>query len=59
MTSSVTMMHVEVRSADVSDRGEKIVGSTAGNSGTNLILLSEDHTGFMPYRIDNHSREVS
>lgn len=58
MTKSVTMLHVEVRSADVSDGGEKIVGSTTGTSGTNLIVLSEDHTGFMPYRIDNHSREV-
>ncbi|XP_051121162.1 uncharacterized protein LOC127244726 [Andrographis paniculata] len=57
ITTGVIMMHVEVRSADVSDGGEKIVGSTIGNSGTNLIILSEDHTGFMPYRIDNHSRE--
>lgn len=53
------MMRVEVRSADVPVGEEKIVGSTSGNSGTNLILLSDDDTGFMPYRIDNHSREVS
>lgn len=26
--------------------------------GTNLILLSDDDTGFMPYRIDNFSKEV-
>ncbi|KAL3650642.1 hypothetical protein CASFOL_007045 [Castilleja foliolosa] len=57
MTGAVNMMRVEVRSADVSVGEEKIVGSTSGNSGTNLILLSVDDTGFMPYRIDNHSRE--
>ncbi|KAL8519790.1 hypothetical protein ACS0TY_010650 [Phlomoides rotata] len=57
MNTGVSMMRVEVRSADVSVEEEKIVGSTSGNSGTNLILLSDDDTGFMPYRIDNHSRE--
>ncbi|KAL3830664.1 hypothetical protein ACJIZ3_019466 [Penstemon smallii] len=57
MTAAVSMVRVEVRSADVSVREEKIVGSTSGNSGTNLILLFDDDTGFMPYRIDNHSRE--
>ncbi|KAL6580643.1 hypothetical protein OROMI_008667 [Orobanche minor] len=57
MTSAVNMMRVEMRSADVSAREGKIVASTSGNSGTNLILLSVDNTGFMPYRIDNHSRE--
>ncbi|XP_057796881.1 intermembrane lipid transfer protein VPS13 isoform X2 [Salvia miltiorrhiza] len=57
MTAAVCMLRVEVRNADVSVGEEKIVGSTTGNSGTNLILLSDDDTGFMPYRIDNHSRE--
>ncbi|XP_042063835.1 uncharacterized protein LOC121807630 isoform X1 [Salvia splendens] len=57
MTAAVYMLRVEVRNADVSVGEEKIVGSTTGNSGTNLILLSDDDTGFMPYRIDNHSRE--
>ncbi|KAH6809791.1 hypothetical protein C2S51_027574 [Perilla frutescens var. frutescens] len=57
MTTAVSMLRVEVRNADVSVGEEKIVGSTTGNSGTNLILLSDDDTGFMPYRIDNHSRE--
>ncbi|EPS68891.1 hypothetical protein M569_05875, partial [Genlisea aurea] len=55
--STVLMVRVEVRSADVTTGDEKIVGSTTGNSGTNLIILSDDNTGFMPYRIDNHSRE--
>lgn len=53
------MIRVEVQNADVSIKGERIVGSSHGNSGTNLILLSDDDTGFMPYRIDNFSKEVS
>lgn len=52
------MIRVEVQNADVSIRDEKIVGSLNGNSGTNLILLSDDDTGYMPYRIDNFSKEV-
>ncbi|KAG8383675.1 hypothetical protein BUALT_Bualt04G0038500 [Buddleja alternifolia] len=59
MSGGVSMMHVEVRSADVSVGEEKIVGSTTANSGTNLILLPHGDTAFMPYRIDNHSREVT
>lgn len=52
------MIRVEVQNADVSMGGEKIVGNIKGNSGTNLILLSDDDTGYMPYRIDNFSMEV-
>ncbi|CAK7357552.1 unnamed protein product [Dovyalis caffra] len=51
------MIRVEVQNANVSNKDEKIIGSLHGNSGTNLILLSEDDTGFMPYRIDNFSKE--
>ncbi|KAF6145935.1 hypothetical protein GIB67_007954 [Kingdonia uniflora] len=54
---SLNMIRVEVQNADVSIRGEKVVGSAHGNSGTNLILLSDDTSGFMPYRIDNFSKE--
>lgn len=57
-SGALTMVRVEVQNADVSTRDEKIVGSSNGNSGTNLILLSDDDTGFMPYRIDNFSKEV-
>ncbi|XP_022855282.1 putative vacuolar protein sorting-associated protein 13D [Olea europaea var. sylvestris] len=57
ISGAINMIRVEVQSADVSIREEKIVGSPHGNSGTNLILLSDDDTGFMPYRIDNMSRE--
>lgn len=52
------MIRVEVQNADISVGDEKIVGSIKGNSGTNLILLSDDDTGYMPYRIDNFSKEV-
>ncbi|XP_031091593.1 uncharacterized protein LOC115996484 isoform X5 [Ipomoea triloba] len=57
VSGAVNMIRVEVQSADFSIRDEKIVGSPRGNSGTNLILLSDDDTGFMPYRIDNFSKE--
>ncbi|CAI9097127.1 OLC1v1033463C2 [Oldenlandia corymbosa var. corymbosa] len=57
ITSTVNMMRVEVQSADVSIEDETVVGNSHGNSGTNLILLSDDDTGFMPYRIDNFSTE--
>jgi hypothetical protein len=54
----LNMIRVEVQNADVSIGDEKIVGSLRGSSGTNLILLSDDDTGYMPYRIDNFSKEV-
>jgi hypothetical protein len=53
-----SMIRVEVQNADISMGDEKIVGNIKGNSGTNLILLSDDDTGYMPYRIDNFSKEV-
>lgn len=58
VSGAVNMIRVEVQNADFSIQEEKIVGSVHGNSGTNLILLSDDDTGFMPYRIDNFSKEV-
>lgn len=58
VSGAVNMIRVEVQNADISIQEEKIVGSVHGNSGTNLILLSDDDTGFMPYRIDNFSKEV-
>ncbi|VFQ74897.1 unnamed protein product [Cuscuta campestris] len=57
VSGAVNMIRVEVQSADFSIRDEKIVGSPQGNSGTNLVLLSDDDTGFMPYRIDNFTKE--
>lgn len=59
VSNSLNMIRVEVQNADVSIEDEKIVGSLHGSSGTNLILLSDDDTGYMPYRVDNFSKEVS
>lgn len=58
VSNALNMIRVEVQNADVSIGDEKIVGSLHGSSGTNLILLSDDDTGYMPYRIDNFSKEV-
>ncbi|KAG2700491.1 hypothetical protein I3760_06G000100 [Carya illinoinensis] len=57
VSNALNMIRVEVQNADVSIGDEKIVGSLHGSSGTNLILLSDDDTGYMPYRIDNFSKE--
>ncbi|KAK9134941.1 hypothetical protein Syun_014271 [Stephania yunnanensis] len=57
VSGAVYMIRVEIQNADVPIKDEKIVGSTIGKSGTLLILLSDDNTGFMPYRIDNFSME--
>ncbi|KAK6918056.1 Vacuolar protein sorting-associated protein 13, DH-like domain [Dillenia turbinata] len=57
VSGALNMVRVEVQNADMSPKDEKLVGSPHGNSGTHLILLSDDNTGFMPYRIDNFSKE--
>ncbi|KAJ4962382.1 hypothetical protein NE237_022321 [Protea cynaroides] len=57
VSGASNMMRVEVQNADVSIKDDKIVGSSQGKSGTYLILLSDDDTSFMPYRIDNFSKE--
>ncbi|XP_027919445.1 uncharacterized protein LOC114177994 isoform X3 [Vigna unguiculata] len=57
VSGTSNMIRVEVQNADISMGDEKIVGNIKGNSGTNLILLSDDDTGYMPYRIDNFSKE--
>ncbi|MCL7049695.1 hypothetical protein MKW94_006702, partial [Papaver nudicaule] len=54
---ALNMIRVEVQNADVSIKEDRIVGSSHGDSGTNLILLSDDNTGFLPCRIDNFSKE--
>ncbi|KAK4267115.1 hypothetical protein QN277_023943 [Acacia crassicarpa] len=58
VSGTIHMIRVEVQNADISMGDEKIVGSIKGNSGTILILLSNDDTGYMPYRIDNFSKET-
>ncbi|MCL7024846.1 hypothetical protein MKW94_022445 [Papaver nudicaule] len=57
VNGALNMIRVEVQNADVSIKEDRIVGSSHGDSGTNLILLSDDDTGFMPYRIHNFSKE--
>lgn len=58
VSGALNMIRVEVQNADVLLGDEKIGGSSNGNSGTNLILISDDDTGYMPYRVDNFSKEV-
>ncbi|EXB26144.1 Putative vacuolar protein sorting-associated protein 13C [Morus notabilis] len=57
VSGSSSVIRVEMQNADVSVRDEKVVGSLHGDSGTMLILLSDDDTGYMPYKIDNFSKE--
>lgn len=57
ITGSSNVLRIEVQNVDVSI-DNKIVGNGHGNLGTNLILLSDDDTGYVPYRIDNFSKEV-
>ncbi|KAM0008486.1 putative vacuolar protein sorting-associated protein [Helianthus debilis subsp. tardiflorus] len=52
------MVRVEVHNAGDAIRDAKIFGTPHGDSGTNLILLSDDDIGLMPYRIDNFSKET-
>ncbi|OEL27452.1 putative vacuolar protein sorting-associated protein 13A [Dichanthelium oligosanthes] len=51
------MVRVEVQNADLDVRSKKVSGRNNINTGTVLILLSDDKTGFVPYRIDNFSME--
>lgn len=59
-TSGATqMLRVEVSNMTSSDTSSiRGVGSGSGSLGTCLISLSDDETGFLPYRIDNFSMEV-
>lgn len=58
ITGVSNMVRVEVQNADVSISKENVIKNPSGHSLTHLILLSDDKTGFMPYRIDNFSMEV-
>ena len=53
------MVRVEVQNADIDVHNNKIAGRNNSTTGTILILLSDDKTGFVPYRIDNFSLEVN
>jgi len=53
------MVRVEVQNGDLDVYSKRFSGKNNVNTGTVLILLSDDKTGFVPYRIDNFSMEVS
>ncbi|XP_010251472.1 PREDICTED: uncharacterized protein LOC104593388 isoform X1 [Nelumbo nucifera] len=58
VSGALSTIRVEVQDADVSIiKDKRTVDSSHGMSGTYLILLSDDNTGFMPYRVDNFSKE--
>lgn len=57
-TGQMHMLRVEVSSMLASAGGAQGAGPAGGSLGTHLILLSDDETGFMPYRIENFTLEV-
>ncbi|CAA7410691.1 unnamed protein product [Spirodela intermedia] len=57
VSGALDMVRVEIQNANMLINETKDVGVSTGNSGTYLILLSDDDSGFMPYRIDNFSME--
>uniref|UniRef100_A0A1D1Z4D3 Putative vacuolar protein sorting-associated protein 13A n=1 Tax=Anthurium amnicola TaxID=1678845 RepID=A0A1D1Z4D3_9ARAE len=56
-SGALDMVRVEIQNAGLSVNEEKVIGASNGTCGTYLILLSDDDSGFMPYRIDNFSME--
>lgn len=58
-TGASNMVRVEVQNADIDIHSKKFAGRNNSTTGTILILLSDDKTGFVPYRIDNFSLEVN
>ncbi|KAJ0968632.1 hypothetical protein J5N97_025549 [Dioscorea zingiberensis] len=56
VSGALNMVRAEVRNAGLAIN-DNIRRSSNGTSMTQLILLSDDETGFMPYRIDNFSME--
>jgi len=59
VSGTLHMIRVEVQNADLALSNEKMIQNANANSSTQLILLSDDKSGFMPYRIDNFSMEVT
>ncbi|KAI0504558.1 hypothetical protein KFK09_015510 [Dendrobium nobile] len=57
VSSELNMVRVEVQNADMALNDEKSIPKSNGSFSTQLILLSDDKTGFIPYRIDNFSME--
>lgn len=57
ISGAVNMIRVEVQNADISMWDDNVVVSLHKNPGTHLILLSDDDSGYIPYRIENFSKE--
>ena len=57
VSGALNIIRIEVQNAEII-QDEKIIYNAIGKSGTNFILLSDDDTSFVPYRIDNFSKEV-
>ncbi|XP_059074534.1 uncharacterized protein LOC131074913 isoform X2 [Cryptomeria japonica] len=57
VTGALQMVRIEVQNASVAVGDVKGVNNSDGSLATYLVLLSDDDTGFMPYRIDNFSME--
>ncbi|XP_020578400.1 uncharacterized protein LOC110023361 isoform X2 [Phalaenopsis equestris] len=57
VSGELSMVRVEVQNVDMDMNDEKSIPKSNGSSSTQLILLSDDKTGFIPYRIDNFSKE--
>ena len=58
ISGALDMVLVGIQHAGMLANQKKHVNLSNGNSGTYLILLSDDDSGFVPYRIDNFSMEV-
>ncbi|KAL3675991.1 hypothetical protein R1sor_025939 [Riccia sorocarpa] len=56
-TGTTEMLRVEVSIVGGTAGGAEGAGPAGGSLGTCLILLSNDDTGFMPYRIENFTLE--
>lgn len=57
VSGASNMVRVEIQNADLAISDENLIRNSNRNNVTQLILLSDDKTGFMPYRIDNFSME--
>lgn len=57
-TGVTQILRVEVQNAMSVENELNDISSTDNSLGTYLILLSNDESGFMPYRIENFSLEV-
>eukprot|EP00249_Psilotum_nudum_P016244 c25743_g1_i1 orf=309-3461(-) len=57
VTGGIQMVRIEVQNGSFLENGKNEIGSPDNSMGMYLIFVSDDDTGFMPYRIDNCSNE--